>query len=145
MQDDMMKLVDVPSSFPARCLLCPSQKGPILDTGVDTPFPGPNAAGAVYVCRTCARKIARIYGFAKGEQLEKLENAAEELAALEKRMEAIQDNGNELARALTEEQQSHAATRALLDQHREREHQQAHLVQQLISTGNQLVVGSNGQ
>jgi dsRNA-specific ribonuclease len=145
MQDDMMKLVDAPSSFPARCLLCPSQKGPILDTGVDTPFPGPNAAGAVYVCRTCARKIAKVYGFAKGEKLEQLENAAEELTVLEKRMEAIQDNGNKLAMALTEEQQSHAATKALLDQHREREHQQQHFVQQLVSTANQLTVGTNGQ
>lgn len=138
------RIVESPTAFPARCLLCPSQKGPILDTGVDTPFPGPNAAGAVYICRSCGRQIAKAYGFAKGEKLEQLENAAEERDRYEKQLRAMEGDLNKMASALTLEQQAHSATQVQLESERDARHQDAFITQQIASLTTQYAVRSNG-
>jgi uncharacterized coiled-coil protein SlyX len=62
-------LVPTPAMFPGRCL-CGGQQVPILDT-----FWNMDAFGRVYICKTCAERISRAYGFIESEELEKLRDA----------------------------------------------------------------------
>lgn len=69
-------IVDHPEVFPSTCAACGTQTGPMLDTHREL------ANLRVYVCRRCSKNHARIFGFAKGERLDELENAAASVAEL---------------------------------------------------------------
>ena len=62
------QIVPQPFVFPMACL-CGNQKGPILDTMME------KAGLRIYVCRSCAKDIARSFGFADGAELDKLMDA----------------------------------------------------------------------
>jgi Skp family chaperone for outer membrane proteins len=73
-----VSIVPSPTQFPSACIACQSQKGPIYYGGTVT-----SAALALYICRTCAEKIAREFGLTEGEEMDRLRGAAEELAQRE--------------------------------------------------------------
>ena len=60
-------LVDHPVAFPQSCIGCLSQQGPMMDTHRQV-----QGFGHVYLCHVCAKSAARLLGFAKGAQLDKL-------------------------------------------------------------------------
>jgi hypothetical protein len=78
-------VVDHPFIHPQACVVCTSQKGPTVDTGVE------RWGERLYVCRTCATRVARAYGFVKGPKLDELMAAADGL--LEKEREVASLNG----------------------------------------------------
>ena len=83
--------------FPYHCVSCLNQRD-VLDTNVDLP-----QWGHVYVCKVCARTSARIFGFSKGKEQDKLANAAEVVEELEKLVEETNGErkrlGDELIKA----------------------------------------------
>jgi hypothetical protein len=68
------QIVDGPVMPPHKCICCPSFKDKVIDTKVDIVLL-PDG-GRVYICRNCARQAAVLFGFAKGEKAEKLQEAA---------------------------------------------------------------------
>jgi len=111
--DSNAKLVDAPTLWPTKCGLCPSQKGPMLDTAVE--YPSPGNVGRIYVCRTCAKQISTIYGFAKGKEMERLEHAAENLEALEKEVSYRDTMINDLIKQVEEQRKTLTAQEAVIE------------------------------
>lgn len=74
-------VVESGSFYPNCCIACNGYKGPLADLHVET------HSGRVYVCRSCAKRLAIVFGFTKGEQMEKLTRAAERLELGEKQMD----------------------------------------------------------
>lgn len=75
---DIGYLVD----WPQKCI-CGSQKGPMIATGITyrvAPGIGAETAGHIYLCRLCVTRAARGFGMVKGDEYERLQNAADELA-----------------------------------------------------------------
>lgn len=68
-------IVPAPVKLPNGCIRCSSQKGPIWEGGVVTAM-----ELTLYICRTCAELIARDYGLVDGPEMERLRDAAAELA-----------------------------------------------------------------
>jgi hypothetical protein len=65
-------VADRPLQFPFLCVACAlGQGGPVLDTHREV-----LGYGHVYVCRDCIRKGAIGFGFAPGEKLDELTQAA---------------------------------------------------------------------
>lgn len=75
------QLVPHPQIFPSACV-CGSQHGPILDTHIERP-----GYGRVYLCKLCAFRVALRYGFAKGDEMNKLMDARAGLEQAEKEIE----------------------------------------------------------
>ena len=69
-------LVETATIFPMTCV-CGSAKGPLVDTMIENPV------GRVYLCKLCARRAARLYGFAPGKRLDELADAETTLQAKE--------------------------------------------------------------
>lgn len=61
--------------FPQMCI-CGSQKGPMIATG-RAPL---GSEGQIYLCRLCVTQSARAFGLVKGDEMVRLQNAADELA-----------------------------------------------------------------
>jgi hypothetical protein len=78
-------VVDVPTAFPQACVGCASQKGPLIDTHREI------AGGHVYVCSVCMKTGARLLGFAEGEKLDELENAAKAVGEREREIGSLRD------------------------------------------------------
>lgn len=81
------------ADFPRQCV-CGAQKGPIVATGlsyrtaaVGTPL---EASGQIYLCRLCTTRAARVLGLIKGEEHERLQNAADELAEAQRQIDERQ-------------------------------------------------------
>lgn len=68
------QLVDSPVLYPNACS-CGNAKGKMIDTHFEV---GPDGR-RVYLCKRCCKRAAQIHGFAPGERMEQLENAAAEL------------------------------------------------------------------
>lgn len=77
-----MTLVPSPTKFPNGCIKCRSTKGPIYDGGTVTAH-----EWELYVCRTCAEVIASEYGLTAGAEMDRLRDAAAELAQRDKEAE----------------------------------------------------------
>lgn len=76
--------IESPVHFPQACVACGSQKGPIADTHRDLP-----GYGHVYVCESCAKTFARIFGYADGKRLDELENASKLVVERERDIENL--------------------------------------------------------
>src|SRR5262245_76657 len=88
------EIVQSPHLWPTRCALCPSQKGPMLDTMVE--HPGAGGVDRIYICKDCAVRISKTWGFAPGPRLDKLKNAVNELSALQSDLDESQSTVVEL-------------------------------------------------
>jgi hypothetical protein len=93
---DNVVLVDAPIHWPCMCVLCGSQKGPIADTAVE------RNGERMYVCKRCVMTLARTFGFVKGEKLEELSRAVDELAARDQQIQAHADRIDALSGQLAE-------------------------------------------
>ena len=101
--------------FPHACF-CGSQKGPIVATAhAYRAGEGANAVGHVYVCRTCGTRIARAFGIVKGVEMDRLQNAADELAAAAAEVETRQRQVDELTRTNGEREAKIGALRAEIE------------------------------
>lgn len=77
----MLEFIEVPQApfAPYGCVACRSNTGPLLDTHVE------NAAfGRVYLCQSCIARGARLFGFAEGERMDELVDAAKLAASAER-------------------------------------------------------------
>src|SRR6266496_2041770 len=99
--DQNATMVEAPILWPTRCATCPSQKGPMLDTGNEYPTPG--GIGRLYLCRQCLRHGARLAGFSKGKEMDRLVNAAEELEALGKDISFKEEMINDLVKQVEDQ------------------------------------------
>lgn len=62
-------IVDTAPHLPCACCVCTNQTGPFADTFFE------DRAGRKYVCKRCAKSVARLFGFAPGKRMDELENA----------------------------------------------------------------------
>ena len=134
--------VDRAAHFPGFCETCTGTQGPFVDTGVDRP------AGQgdlhVYICRSCARDIAKIMGYVKGERAAALDQASDRLTAAESERDEAAEAAHKMADALATEQ----AKTTMLERDRDRLRDELHMtifrVQQSAAIHNEILVGSNG-
>lgn len=134
--DQNAKIVEAPLMWPTKCALCPSQKGPILDTCVE--YPAPGDVGRMYICRTCAKQISKIYGYAKGPEMERLTNAAESLEAIEKDLAYRDEMINDLVKQVEEQKKTIVAQDAVIEQKEGKISQMKHLTSQFENLGAQI-------
>lgn len=83
-------LVEVPSVYPNCCLLCGAGKGPMLDTHVE------KWEEHFYLCQLCATRIARVFGLVKGERMDQLLDAANELGEKDRQLASLENENQEL-------------------------------------------------
>lgn len=76
MQTDF-QIVDVPSLFPSRCVLCEGTKGPLIDTRRQ------DQMGRIYVCARCVALSARVLGLIEGERHTELLDSGTKIGQLE--------------------------------------------------------------
>jgi hypothetical protein len=77
------EVVDHASIFPMNCAVCQSQKPPFIDTFSENPV------GRIYLCKSCARRAARQFGFAPGKRLDELADASTALEAKQAEVAAL--------------------------------------------------------
>lgn len=78
--------VDAPTQFPSMCI-CGAQNGPLVDTFIDKRgYGGTVEGGRIYLCRLCVTRAGRALGMVKGQEMTRLQNAADELAEAEKQV-----------------------------------------------------------
>lgn len=83
-----------PHGPPWGCVLCGSATGPLADTYAENPL------GRMYVCRSCARRLNRVFGFTPGKQLDELTAAVETCDTLQAELGRAEDENLILAAAL---------------------------------------------
>lgn len=91
-----MTLVPAPLKFPNGCIKCGSTKGPIWDGGVVTAM-----ELTLYICRMHAEEIAREYGLTDGEEMDRLRDAAAELAQRDREAERFAAQQADSARIIS--------------------------------------------
>jgi hypothetical protein len=67
-----------PLQRPWQCVVCSGSLGVMCDTHKELP-----QFGNVYVCETCVRHLARVFGLVKGARMTQLTRAATEIEKLE--------------------------------------------------------------
>lgn len=135
---DNVILVDAPIHWPCMCVLCGSQKGPIADTAVE------RNGERMYVCKRCVMTLARTFGFVKGEKLEELSRAVDELAARDQQIQAHADRIDALSGQLAEARRRGEALSTLLEQAKAKEQTAAHIADMLGENIRQLSGAVNG-
>src|SRR6266576_6230841 len=90
--------------FPFRCVSCLNAHE-VLDTFVEVP-----AWGRVFICKQCVRTGARMYGFSKGKEQDRLETASVELAEMAKERDKYLSQRDDLGQNLLKEVTDHEAT-----------------------------------
>jgi hypothetical protein len=130
------KVVETPTFFPYACAWCSGQKGKMIDTGVERP-----TAGGIfreYLCSSCLKGAAQLRGFAKGEEMERLERAAEALDEAEKVLDGLHERIKVMDARITSQAQAIEAKDAELEQLRGRDEQRRFLAEQLRTQANEL-------
>lgn len=135
--DQNAKIVDAPILWPTHCAFCPSQKGPQLDSCVE--YPSPGAVGRMYVCRTCAKQISKLFGFAKGEEMERLENAAQTLEDLQKELASRDEMVGELVKQVEDQRKTIVAQESVIEEKEGKISQLKHLTSQFENLGAQIM------
>jgi hypothetical protein len=67
-----------PLKRPHACIICRGNLGGMCDTQHDLP-----GFGNIYVCETCGKTIAQLFGFARGKRMTQLTQAAATIEQLE--------------------------------------------------------------
>lgn len=96
--------------FPSMCI-CGSQKGPMADTGLEK-----NMYGHVYVCRSCVTRMARVLGLVKGDEMTRLQGAADELAVAAEEVATRQEIIDRMTRAAGENEAKINTQREFIEQ-----------------------------
>lgn len=107
------ELTDAPHGPPWGCVHCTSAQGPLADTYAQ------NALGRMYVCKSCARRLNRVFGFTPGKRLEQLSASLETVEALEAELARKEKDNLVLVQAVKgleiELEIAHAEVQALKD------------------------------
>ena len=117
--------VQVAPHFPTNCLICQSHKGPFVDTERDW------RDFHIYICRKCGKDVAESLGFAKGERLDKLENAADEVTRLEEALARAEQQCADIGLSLTEAKATISQQSLVLEQTSRERAQEKHLLAQI--------------
>lgn len=125
-------LVDHAPHIPCACCICTNQTGPFADTFFE------DRAGRKYVCKRCAKSVARLFGFAPGERMDELSEAASLVEGKDREIEAAQDLIRELNAQLEEGKRAAAGVEDELELALERERTREHLIESLVQTALQL-------
>ena len=83
--------VDAATLWPHNCALCRSQAGPFADTILEN-----DAGERSYVCESCVRRCARLFGYAKGKRMDELSAASGALQAREQEITQLTGRQAEL-------------------------------------------------
>lgn len=118
--------------FPTNCLICQSNKGPFVDTERDW------QDFHIYICRKCMKDGAESMGFVKGERLDQLENAADEVTRLEQAVKAAEAQCAKLGQSLEEAKRTVVDQSAVLQQTSNERAQEKHLLGQIKTAASQL-------
>jgi len=121
------------AQFPSMCL-CGSQKGPIVDTYMDKP-----GYGRVYLCRLCVTRAARAFGLVKGDEMERLQKAADGLAQAEKEIADRQALVEKLTKSLAERDQKIQGQSSYIETLTKDVTQMRHLAGLVASTAREMV------
>ena len=79
------ELIPAPVGVPWGCFVCQSATGPLVDTQTEH-----QAIGRIYLCKLCARRAARLYGFAPGKKLDELADASTSLGLKQAEVDNLQ-------------------------------------------------------
>lgn len=134
----MFQLVDSAPLAPRGCMICGSATPPLLDLMQE--FSAQELR--LYLCKTHAREIVRAFGWVKGERLDKLEQAAAEIAGVEKDRDAAHDAARKMANELTRLQQKLHVVETERDGLRDQQTGLLFKAQQVASQANEMIVGS---
>jgi hypothetical protein len=130
-------LVENPAHFPQTCV-CGSSKGPLADTFFE------RGNQHIYLCKTCGKRLARLWGFAAGKNLDALEAASDERLDLERQL----SEGVKLRDKLMERNAAQAKEitqlQNLISRDQDRRAQQDHLVSMIFESSKELVSTTNG-
>jgi hypothetical protein len=138
-------LVERAVLFPACCEVCLGTQGPFWDSGVDRPI-GPAGRGGdchVYLCRNCLRLANLATGYAKGERMAELDEAADRLVEAEAERDEAAAAAHKMANELTRIQQERIALTQQVERLREQNEQLLFRAQQVATAANQLIVGAS--
>lgn len=101
--------------WPQMCV-CGAQKGPMVATGI--PYRaghGVEDLGHIYLCRSCVTRAGRALGLVKGDELDRLQNAADELDQAQREIEARQATIDQASRTLAENEEKIRAQRTYIE------------------------------
>lgn len=124
-------LVDHATMFPSACV-CGSQTGPLADTHIEVD------GRRIYLCKLCSKMLARAFGFAPGEKMDELENAAALLRAKEQELGDVRSLADQLNESLSTEKQRAEQLRLEVDRVNGRIRQREHLADIIVSTAAEL-------
>lgn len=120
------------------CILCGSQKGPTADTGCE------RNGERLYVCKRCTMTLAGTFGFVKGEKMDELSRAVDELAARDAQILSHAERIEMLEGSLSEARKRGEALNTLLEQERAKEMTRKNLIDQMQEPLRQLAGTVNG-
>jgi DNA repair exonuclease SbcCD ATPase subunit len=109
--------ITVAVMWPSKCF-CGSQTGPFVDTFIE------RNGERVYICKSCAKRVSRVFGFADGAQLDRLMNASDELdkalagqekvqARFEEKLAELEERDRTIVRLTAELQEAHGKVEQL--------------------------------
>lgn len=124
--------VDAPINFPAMCI-CGSQKGPLVDTAIEK-----RDYGHIYLCRMCVTRSARALGMVKGDEMVRLQNAADELDQATKEIESRDALLKTMTETAADRDRRIAAQDEYIDTLRAKEAERRHLAELIASNAREL-------
>jgi hypothetical protein len=123
------KRAEKAEQHPWRCLFCVEQDD-VIDTGLET------EAGRIYVCKNHVRTGARLFGFSKGTEQDRLMAAAEELSAMEKERDQLRRTSEE---ALENEATAQAQAADLMEERDQLQERVRQLTERITGEGRALL------
>lgn len=128
------------AQWPSRCI-CGAQSGPMVDTGIDSVGYGNRAtqAGRVYLCRRCVTRAGRALGLVKGDEMDKLQNSADELAQAAKEVAERQTMIDSLTRSAGEREAKMNTQREYIETLQAELTQQKHYANTIAATAREMM------
>lgn len=128
------------AQWPSKCI-CGAQSGPMVDTGIDSVGYGNRVTdpGRIYLCRRCVTRAGRSLGLVKGDEMEKLQNSADELAVAAKEISERQALVERLSASGAEKDQKIETLQSYITTLQGDVEQRKHLANLIASTANELV------
>lgn len=128
------------AQWPARCV-CGAQQGPMVDTGIDSVGYGNRVAdpGRIYLCRLCVTRAGRALGLVKGEEMTRLQDAADGLAQAAKEIEERQQMIKTLTESAGEREAKLNTQREYIESLQAELTQQKHFANTIAATAKEMV------
>lgn len=133
--------VDTPALYPQMCVICDSSKGPQVDTMIEKGgvVAGTSGFGRVYLCRLCITRAARELGLVKGDEMERLQNAADGLDQAQKEIESRQGAIEQMSERAADRDRTIAAQRQVIETLQAEAASRKHLAEQILTGARDLV------